>query len=106
MLQEPQAPLLSALFLNILSVQSARELIKRRPTEGWKNVDEFLALIPGGDERIAGPEISRSLTVNSDYFVSSLTIENQQQHSRMISHFYRASDRKVIVRSRETGVRP
>lgn len=105
-LEEPQAPLLSALFLNILSVQSARELIKRRPTEGWNSVDEFLALIPGGDGRIAGPEISRSLTVNSDYFVSSLTIENQQQHSRMISHFYRASDRKVIVRSRETGVRP
>ncbi|RPH30133.1 general secretion pathway protein GspK [Buttiauxella warmboldiae] len=107
-LQQPQAALLSALFLNTLPVQTARDLIERRPPEGWQSVDQFLALVPGShnDERVAGPEIARALTVNSDYFVASIAIENQQQRSRMISHFYRTSDRKVVVRSREMGVLP
>jgi general secretion pathway protein K len=105
-LQEDQAPLLSALFLNTLPVQAAVSLIRHRPAEGWRSVDEFLAQAPAMDERLAGPDIARSLTVNSDYFVANIAIENQQQHSRMTSHFYRTSDRKVVVRGREAGVWP
>jgi general secretion pathway protein K len=105
-LQEEQAPLLSALFLNTLPVQTARTLIEHCPTEGWKSVDEFLALVSSGDERIAGPEIARSLTVNSDYFSASIAIENSQQRSQIVSHFYRTSERKIIVRWRDAGVSP
>ncbi|MEW7314792.1 type II secretion system minor pseudopilin GspK [Buttiauxella gaviniae] len=103
-LLDHQAPLLSALFLNTLPVQTARDLIKHRPAQGFKTVDEFLAFAPGANEHLAGAELTRSLTVNSDYFASSITIENQP--SQLTSHFYRTSARKVVVRSRETGMTP
>lgn len=101
-LQGNQARLLSALFLGALSLEAAEVLIRRRPADGWKSVDEFLAQVPGEEDRPVSTELSRSLTVKSDYFVATFSVENQQ-HPKMTSHFYRTSDRKVIVRHHQAG---
>lgn len=101
-LRDDQAPLLAALFLDTLPLKDAQALIKRRPPEGWDSVDAFLALVPGERDRAASPEIARSLTVKSDYFVATFSVDNQPG-ARMTSHFYRTSDRKVIVRDNRFG---
>ncbi|MGL5600937.1 MAG: type II secretion system minor pseudopilin GspK [Silvania sp.] len=101
-LQDSQALLLSALFTGSLSLQAAEDLIKHRPAEGWTSVEAFLAQVAGENERPDSTEITRSLTVKSDYFVATFSVENQA-HARMTRHFYRTSDRKVIVRHPKAG---
>ncbi|MCC5880703.1 MAG: type II secretion system minor pseudopilin GspK [Idiomarina sp.] len=69
---DPERPeLLSAIFLGLLGVEQARDMLSGWPPEGYASVEEITnlaelqGLVPEGDEQVRGEE---SLTVESEFF--------------------------------------
>ncbi|VTQ53116.1 Type II secretory pathway, component PulK [Campylobacter jejuni] len=100
-----QAPLLSALFVNTLSMQEAGRIIAQRPRDGWDSVAQFLqqdALlnIAATD---AGASVDSVLSVKSAYFEARLQVQTANQKTSMKSLFHRQSDNQMRVIRRHYG---
>ncbi|HHL2560683.1 TPA: type II secretion system minor pseudopilin GspK [Yersinia enterocolitica] len=100
-LSSAQAPLLAALFLGEMSVEEAQQLIERRPTNGWNNINDIKSFIADNDASFA--KAQTALTLTSNYFELLLWLDENQQNNSMRSLFQR--DGKVIkVLSRQYGL--
>ncbi|WP_174847883.1 type II secretion system minor pseudopilin GspK [Yersinia artesiana] len=96
-----QAPLLAALFLGEMSLEEAQQLIERRPTNGWNNVNDIKSFIADNDASFA--KAKTAITLTSNYFELLLWLDDNQQNNSMRSLFQR--DGKVIkVLSRQYGL--
>jgi general secretion pathway protein K len=68
-----QAPLLAMLLPDLLSVPAARQLIQRRPAEGWQNADHFWST-PPVDEFEPDPETLRQIDVTTRWFALGMRV--------------------------------
>jgi general secretion pathway protein K len=102
-LRTVQAPLLSALFLNELSVDDAKSILEQRPREGWNDVAEFMALGALSNATTAANDVSSALTVKSFYFLATLQADTDRNQTRIVSLFQRQSNNQVTVIRRHFG---
>lgn len=97
-LNEQQAPLLAALFLNNLSDSDAKTLLKKRPEGGWKTVDAFLYQAQQ-DYSAAKPltdSLKKQLTANSTFFLTTSTAHEGDLTSGMRTFFFYDEKNKTI----------
>ena len=97
------APLLSALFLNDLSIDDARSILEQRPASGWDDVASFLELNALSNTASAGDQVQSALTIKSFYFLATLQADTDNYQSRLISLFQRQSNNQVTVIRRHFG---
>lgn len=89
-LTEQQAPLLAALFLNNISVSDAKTLLKKRPENGWKTVEDFLYLAQQ-DFSAAKPlvdSLKKQFTTSSSYFLTTSTVHEGDLTFGMRTFFF------------------
>ena len=70
------APLLAMLAPGRFSPEQGRAAIGRRPSSGWKSMDEFLQSLGGGDDAL-GLDQTSQLQLNTRWFALDLRIEYQ-----------------------------
>ena len=103
-LTEKQAPLLEAMFAPGLSESDAKQLIDKRPFDGWDTVDAFMA-----EPAIVGvsAEVSKKakayLTVDSAYFELDAEVLVEQSRVRIRTLFYSSNRETVTVVRRRFG---
>lgn len=75
-LTEQDAPLLSALFLNEISDNDAKTLLRKRPTDGWATVDAFIyqAQQDYSATKELVDSLKKMLAVSSQYYRISATV--------------------------------
>jgi len=99
-----QWPLLSALFYPYLSENVAKTIIRKRPHNGWKSVEEFLAIgeIAKLDSTVLS-NVTGYLGVDSQFFELDAEIEVNQSQMRIRSLMYSKNGKKVDVVRRRLG---
>ncbi len=102
-LSSAQAPLLSALFHNRMSVEDAKRIITKRPREGWSSVTEFLQQDDLSKIIIVDDDVGAILSVKSFYFESRLQVQTENQKTSMTSLFQRQSNNQMRVIRRHFG---
>ncbi|WP_461537650.1 type II secretion system minor pseudopilin GspK [Spongorhabdus nitratireducens] len=98
---ENQPELLAAVFLNQISVNQALDILKERPRDGWRSVEEFLAepLLSNANTT----DVSKLLTVNSHYFELDARIQVGATQTHMRSLLVRDKKDQLSVIRRRTG---
>ena len=99
---EDQPEILSALFSGKLSVDLAQTLLEQRPSSGWTDVADFLAL-----PELSGIEITAaekdSFAITSGYFMAQLQAQFDTATVRVESLFKAENKDAVYVISRQFG---
>ena len=103
-----KAPLLSALFLGDMDLQTAVNVIeKERPEFGWDTVDGVLVSNTISDyaSNIRGLKrrLSKVLVTNSNYFVANVKVAFGEHEFAFRTRFYRNSDTGLVVYQRLRG---
>ncbi|WP_432455690.1 type II secretion system minor pseudopilin GspK [Agarivorans sp. QJM3NY_29] len=98
-LDQPQ--LLEALFYPDLDNSSAQQVLNDRPDEGYRSLDEMMAHNALSGISLSASGVKSSLTLNSNYFMAQLQIENEQGQAQMTSVIQRSgkADLKSIRRT-------
>ncbi|WP_435955577.1 type II secretion system minor pseudopilin GspK [Dryocola sp. BD626] len=102
-LTEKQAPLLSALFLEKLSVEDAAGILAKRPTTGWSTVEAFMQQVekafPVKADETAG--IKAMLSTNSQFFnLESRVTENEQASALQSRIYFDSRTSEAVIYSR------
>lgn len=109
MLYSKQAPLVSALLLGQMDVETAAEILNQRPQSGWENINDFLKLsevsqvtnyINGINQRL-----NKVLSINSHFFHAVIKVKFQDNDSvySYRTKFYRNDSNRIIVYQRVMG---
>ncbi|WP_260260139.1 type II secretion system minor pseudopilin GspK [Vibrio intestinalis] len=105
-LEESQAALLSAMFLQQLSLSDAEALLANRPYDGWSDIDKFLAESQlSGVNDAAKKQAKGYLGVDSAYFELDAQVVVQESRVRIRSLLH--SDNRetaTVVRRRFGGI--
>ena len=103
-LTEQQAPILEAMFAPDLSGSDAKQLIEKRPFDGWNTVDEFMS---ESAITAVSAEVSKKakayLTVDSAYFELDAEVLVEQSRVRIRALFYSSNRETVTVVRRRFG---
>lgn len=102
-LKPGQANLLSALFLNTLSLRDAQTVLEERPRDGWDSVDDFLEQDALANTAQVGNSVNAALAIRSSYFEAKLQVQTEQFRSAMHSLYMRQANNKVTVIRRHFG---
>ncbi|WP_019211462.1 type II secretion system minor pseudopilin GspK [Yersinia massiliensis] len=86
-LSPAQAPLLAALFLGEMSVETAQQLIAARPANGWQSVNDLKRFTL--DSSTAFTQAQTAITLTSDHFELSLWLDEEQRNNRIRSQLQR-----------------
>ncbi len=98
-----RAPLLAALFLDVLSLEQAQALLEARPREGWSSLDELLVQVPLDGAEVLSKELKSVLVLNSHYFESRVAVQLDQSQFRLTSLFQRQTNNQLRVIRRQYG---
>ncbi|MEH2921075.1 type II secretion system minor pseudopilin GspK [Samsonia erythrinae] len=97
---EDDAPLLSALFLNEMTMLQAKALVQQRPDKGWASIDmlQQTGALPANSKNTA----QRVLTVKSEWFFVRLQVSvgDSDFHQRSLIHL---SGQNVQIVQRQYG---
>ncbi|CBG91185.1 type II secretion system minor pseudopilin GspK [Citrobacter rodentium] len=97
-LTERDAPLLAALFLNEISDSDAKALLRKRPEEGWQNVDAFLyqAQKEYSATKTLVDALKKMIGVQSQYFRVDATARHGEFTVGMRSWLYYDEKNKTL----------
>ncbi|MCL6268745.1 type II secretion system minor pseudopilin GspK [Sansalvadorimonas sp. 2012CJ34-2] len=98
---EDQPELMAAILLNRVDTVRAKDILAQRPRDGWRDVDEFLALSQVA--AIKTDDIKQALKVNSRFFEVRSRIQVGNTETRINSLMVRGSKDKLTVIRRRTG---
>lgn len=106
-LRRSQLPLVAALFIGGMSDEEALNLLKKRPREGWENVDAFLnePLVAAGmsAKGLQSAALKSNFTVNSDYFESQVEVRMDETALHFNSLFKRNKNKVYVIRRQYGG---
>ncbi|MGY5451713.1 type II secretion system minor pseudopilin GspK [Agarivorans sp. MS3-6] len=96
-----QPQLLEALFYPDLDNTGAQQVLNDRPDEGYRTLDELMTHPALAPIPLTLPGLRQTLSLNSNYFMAKLQVENEQGQAQMTSVIQRSgtSDLKLIRRS-------
>ncbi|MRI32233.1 type II secretion protein K [Endozoicomonas sp. OPT23] len=99
---DAEAPeLMAAVLLNRISVDQAKDLLKDRPRDGWRTIDEFFA--EGLLSNIQKKDLQLFFVVKSDYFEVDAQAQIDETRVRMQSLLVRGKGNALTVVRRRTG---
>lgn len=106
-LKRRQAPLLNALFLDHLDIETAVNVIEKRPEYGWDSPLGFFRMegLNAAAAEMNGlkKRINQSVVVNSNYFVANIKVTFDDEEYAFKTRFYREADTKLVVYQRLIG---
>lgn len=108
MLTFKKAPLLSAVFLETMDLDTALNVInKERPEYGWDTVDGFMnnSVISKYSESVQGLDkrLQKVIVTNSNYFVANIKVSFGEHEFAFRSRFFRDADTSLVVYQRLRG---
>ena len=96
-----QPELMAAVLLNRISVEQARDLMKDRPRDGWRTIDEFWA--EGLLANLQKKDLKPYFVVKSDYFEVDAQVKINETRVRLRSLLVRSKGNVLTVVRRRTG---
>lgn len=94
-LSRNDAGLLSALFMGEMSVHASKQLLDKRPPQGWSSFEEIIALLSSQDERKLFTQVTTLSTLSSDHY-ELLQWTSDAPDYRLKSRIMRVSEKYVI----------